>query len=130
MAGENIRRSLDVLRAMGWTVQLRSQRRALPSHIDARYPSIPSAVRTFLEQLEQCARSDEQVYFLNAADYSTDAANSMVWNECEQLENTEQDENEAIRGFWDRHFPILLSVAGDYAYLAVCSDIESVDYGK
>ena len=46
------------------------------------------------------------------------------------LERDEAPDSEAeIRAFWNAHLPILLSVAGDYSYLAVCVDRTSANYG-
>ena len=129
MAGDSARAPLDALERMGWTVRPADDRRPLPAHIDARYPGIPSPVRSFLEHLDHCVRSDEQVWFLTFADYSVEAGSAIAWNEWERLES-EEDQHAEISAFWDRHLPILHSVASDYAYLAVCVDPASAAYGN
>src|SRR4026208_914037 len=129
MAGDSARAPRDALERMGWTVRPADDRRPLPAHIDARYPGIPSPVRSFLEHLDHCVRSDEQVWFLTFADYSVEAGSAIAWNEWERLES-EEDQHAEISAFWDRHLPILHSVASDYAYLAVCVDPASAAYGN
>lgn len=126
---DTARAALDALAGMGWTVRPAEGRRPLPAHIDARYPAIPSPVRLFIEHLDECVRIGEQVWFLTPADYAAEAGSGTAWNECERLER-EEEEHPEIHAFWDRHLPILHSVASDYAYLAVCVDPTSAAYGR
>ena len=129
MISDSARAALDALAGMGWTIRPANDRRPLPAHIDARYPAIPPPVRSFLEHLDKCVRSGEQVWFLTLPDYSVEAGSTIAWNEWEKLESEENQDTE-ISAFWDRHFPILHSVASDYAYLAVCVDPASAAYGN
>jgi hypothetical protein len=128
MMTESASAALTALREMGWSVGQRDQRQPLPVHIDARYPAIPQELREFLEHLDHAARSDGQVWFLASTDYSAEPGSGFAWNEWERLESETGDDPE-IREFWDRHLPILHSVAGDYAFLAVCVDSASPNYG-
>src|SRR5437773_1305481 len=54
------------------------------------------------------------------------------WNEFEtmDLESAEGDELALgeIREFWDHYLPFIMSVSGDYAYLALC--VSGDDYGS
>ena len=128
MISDRARAALDALAAMGWSVQLSAEPRPLPPQIDRRYPAIPTPVRAFVESLELCTRRGEQVWFLVSADYAIEGSDETAWNEWERIES-EADAAPEIVAFWDKHLPILNSVAGDYAYLAVCVDPASPTYG-
>ena len=132
MLSDSERTAIDALRRLGWDVRPAGEPRPLPAAIDERYPAIPSSLRSFLEHVEQCVRGDEQVWFLTAADYAGASGSEFAWNAWELLEGEDADESTAadITVFWNAHLPILLSVAGDYSYLAVCVDRESKDYGR
>ena len=129
MVNADARAAAKTLRKMAWSVRVARDGRPLPSHIDKRYPGIPPSVRWFLEHLQEGVRSDEQVYFLTTEDYSAEAGEGIRWDEWERIE-CEDGEVDEVRAFWNAHLPILHSVAGDYAYLAVCVDPASTDYGK
>jgi hypothetical protein len=132
MLAENARTAIDALGALGWTVRVASEPRPLPQAIHDRYPTIPSSLLSFLEHVETCERGDEKVWFLMSADYAGDKGSSFAWNEWETLESEHADDDERaeIRAFWTAHLPILQSVQGDYAYLAVCVDRASPNYGS
>ena len=115
MISDRARAALDALAAMGWSVQLSAEPRPLPPQIDRRYPAIPTPVRAFVESLELCTRRGEQVWFLISADYAIEGSDETAWNEWERIES-EADAAPEIGAFWDKHLPILNSVAGDYAY--------------
>jgi hypothetical protein len=132
MLADNARTAIEALGALGWTAQAASELRPLPQAISDRYPAIPSSLRSFLEHIETCVRDDEKVWFLTSADYAGDSGSSFAWNEWETLESEDADADTRaeIRTFWNAHLPILLSVQGDYAYLAVCVDRASPSYGS
>ena len=131
MLSESARTTIDALKTLGWTVNVASEPQPLPSIINERYPEIPPSLRSFIEHIETCARGDEQVWFLTSADYAGESESSFAWNECESLESEDTDADTAaeIQAFWNAHLPILLSIAGDYSYLAVCVDRASPNYG-
>lgn len=131
MLSDSARAAIDTLSRLGWTARASDAPTALPAAIEQRYPNIPASVRSFLEHIEQCVRGGEQVWFLSAADYAGTSGSGFAWNEWETLESEDADDTEAadIRAFWNAHLPILLSVQGDYTYLAVCVDKASADYG-
>ena len=132
MLSDRARTAIDVLSALGWTVQAAREPQPLPAAIGERYPAIPASLRSFLQHLETCVRGDEKVWFLAPADYASESGASFAWDECETLESEEADAAmlAEIRAFWTAHLPILLSVAGEYSYLAVCVDKASPDYGS
>jgi hypothetical protein len=131
MLSESARAAIDTLGRLGWTVKISAAPMPLPAAIDKRYPDIPSSVRSFLEHIEECARGGEQVWFLTSGDYAGTSGSGFAWNEWETLESEDADTDTAadIRAFWNAHLPILLSVEGDYCYLAVYVDKSSASYG-
>jgi hypothetical protein len=131
MLSESARAAIDTLSRLGWTARASDKPTPLPAAIDERYPDIPSSVRSFLEHIEQCVRGGEQVWFLTSADYAGTSGSGFAWNAWEALESEDADTAEAadISAFWNAHLPILLSVQGDYTYLAVCVDKSSANYG-
>jgi len=118
--------ALEALRGLGWKVEAAKRRRPLPDHILKRYPAIPDDVRAFLEGFTACVRGGEQVWFLASADYARRNDDSFNWDSWEALD---EEGGPDVRAFWDAHLPILQSVAGDYAYLAVVVDPNAPDYG-
>ena len=89
-----------------------------------RYPRIPEAHAKFLGRVSSCVNAADTVWFLCADDYNGKSGSAFAWNEFEQmeLESAEDDGDQAkqeIREFWDGHLPFLMSVSGDYAYLAL-----------
>ena len=131
MVSDSTRAALETLRALGWTVRTTDAALPLPTTIDERYPAIPPTLRSFIEHLEHCERGDEQVWFLTSADFSGTSDSGFAWDAWETLENEEAESETLpdIRTFWNAHLPILLSVEGDYAYVAVCVDRASPTYG-
>jgi hypothetical protein len=131
MLSESARAAIDTLIRLGWKARASDMPTPLPAAIDKRYPDIPSPVRAFLEHIEECARGGEQVWFLTPADYAGTSGSGFAWNEWETVESEDADTAEAadIGAFWNAHLPILLSVQGDYTYLAVCVDKSSANYG-
>jgi len=131
MLSDSANTAIDALRALGWVVGVTDQRHPLPAAIDSRYPSIPASLRSFLEHVENCVREGEQVWFLTSADYAGTSGSAYAWNAWEKLEIEDADAaTEAdISAFWDAHLPIVLSIAGDFCYVAVCVDRASANYG-
>jgi hypothetical protein len=128
---KNARNAIETLGRLGWSARVADTPTPLPAEIDKRYPNIPSSLRSFLEHIESCVRSGEQVWFLTSADYAGTSGSGFAWNAWETLESEDADPGtpKDIRAFWNAHLPILLSVQGDYTYLAVCVDRASTDYG-
>ena len=85
------------------------------------------------------ATPDDAVWFLSRADFSdadADAADgsddAFAWNAFELMSVDAAEsapEREQITAFWAEHTPLLLSVRGPYAYLALRSD-GAVVYGE
>ena len=130
MSSDRVLTALETLGRLGWSVRIADTARPLPKAINTRYPAIPDSLRSFLEHIDECVLKD-QVWFLTSQDYASDGETDFAWNAWELLELEETPEGEAeIRAFWDAHLPILLSVGGDYSYLAVCVDRGSKNFGS
>ena len=116
---------LRALRAAGWRIETGGT--PIPASLRARHPSIPGAFEAFATAVRACVSPTETEWFLTATDYAGEGHAAFAWNEWELLSldaaGDDEQGREAIRRFWDRHLPILLSVRDGYAYLAI--DLES-----
>lgn len=132
MTNQELEDFLAVLRSFGWEVVLRNEGNLeLGEEFKARYGNIPDDYLEFLKRVALCANSPSNVWFLCEGDYNGSAGHAFAWNEFEMmsLEGTELDENslDKIRNFWREHFPFMLSVHSDYAFLAIC--VSGGNYG-
>lgn len=123
---------LAVLRSFDWEVVLRhGSKLELGEEFNARYRDIPEDHLEFLKRVALCANSASNVWFLGERDYNGSARHAFAWNEFERmsLEGNELDENslDKIRKFWREHFPFMLSIHSDYAFLAIC--VSGGNYG-
>jgi hypothetical protein len=112
---------LEGLRRLGWTVTESNVAFGWPDVLRDRYPEMPPALTEFLDGLDSCVSSDETTWFLTRADYESRIVAPFPWNAWERmsLEGVPPDIAADVTDFWDRHLPIVLSVAGDYSYLAL-----------
>lgn len=99
----------------------------LCNEVTERYKSIPYEYFEFLKQVKQCISCSEKSWFLCEEEYNGKSDIEFKWNEFEilGLEAAEDDiewKNE-IQKFWDRYFPILISVDNGYSFYAI--DMES-----
>lgn len=123
---------LDLLREEGWSVELRGGGE-LNESFSRRYPRIPEDYARFLRRVALCANADDTVWFLCADDYNDGmGGEEIAWNRFEQIELEAAEGNEGatekVRDFWNRHLPIMMSVGGDYAYLAL--RVSGDEYGS
>jgi hypothetical protein len=112
------------LEKKGWNIRRSpAAEPLLPPPLRARYPRLPADLIGFLEVLESCVNSEENVWLLCPGDYRTDPGpEAFRWNEFELMSLEARDDPEKqkeIRRFWDLHFPFMLAVHSDYDYLAV-----------
>ena len=81
--------------------------------------------------MDRCANKAETAWFLCQPDYDGTSDSAYRWNEFElqSLEAAEGDDDwrREITRFWDRHFPIFLSVKAGYSFLAL--RLTEPDYG-
>ena len=115
-----------------WKITLKNNGVNIPKGILERY-SIPKEYRTFLEKIETCVNESENVWFLCIDDYFPKSKDAFRWNEFEimSLEAAKDDPNliNGIRNFWNKHFPIIMSVKGEYEYFAINVDNNKIVYG-
>jgi len=117
---------LEQLKAAGWKLELDREPCELPQAVRGRYRSLPSVIAVFLINLRVLSNQAESAWFLTGGDYAGRSGSAFRWNEFElvSLEAAEDDTEwqSQIKHFWDRHFPIFLSVKAGYAYFAVQLD--------
>ena len=130
-----IQETIDALRNAGWTVELIDPPRPLPEAIVRRYPHLPALLVEWATRVERCVSPDEGCWVAGAEDYGADPADDRAfrWDEFERMmldpKSGGGDEPELTTAFWDHHFPIMLYVAGDYEYVAICTDPQSRHFG-
>lgn len=107
----------------GWKVELLPHRRSLPDAVVRRYPWMPADYREVIEEANLITSPDDKAWLLTFADFSGTANCAYAWNEWErqslEAAGDDQDWKSRIEQFWDRHFPIMMSVKSGYAYLAI-----------
>lgn len=110
----------------GWTIEWADSPVSLPKAILDRYPRLPDSISAFLCSLRVATNADETAWLLCGSDYAGVSAAAFRWNEFELLAlaaaEGDSDWQREIRSFWDRHFPIVLSVKKGYAYFALRLD--------
>lgn len=122
-------------RANGWHIEPTDSGAELPAEITQRY-ELPSAWLEFIRHFRVCANASETAWFLTAEDYYPKES-GFQWNEFElqSLEAAETDPKcaaqwkEQIRTYWDRYFPIVMNVEGEYAYFAIDTETGEVVCG-
>ena len=123
---------LNHLRTLGWQVERLDRPVSLPEAVTVR--ALPPVFLDWLHTVRRVVRSDETAWFLCAEDYAGHTGTAFRWNEWEllSLESAGGDAawRREIRGFWERHFPILLSVDGTYAYYAIDLEDGSIVCGE
>ena len=123
MTDESLQAYLDLLKSKGWRFELWDGETppALDSSFTLRYPRIPADYVKFLGHVKLCENADETVWFLCLNDYNGTSDSGWAWDAMEQT-YLEGEDDETTRGevvdFWNRHMPFMLSVGGEYAYLA------------
>jgi hypothetical protein len=132
MTNQELEDFLAALRSFGWEVVLRNEGKLeLGEEFKERYRNIPEDYLEFLKRVALCANSASNVWFLGEGDYNGSAGHAFAWNEFEimSVESTQLDENSSdkIRKFWQEHFPFMLSVHSDCAFLALC--VSGDNYG-
>jgi len=91
--------------------------------------SFPEVQQAWASSFSRLSSPDDAVWFLALDDYTDSADAAFAWNEFETLGReaaVSDDDAAAVAEFWRRHCPILCSVRGDYAHLAVGVDGEIV----
>jgi len=121
MTDQSLQEYIELLKSKGWTVELWDgvTPPALDPAFTLRYTRIPADYLKFLERVKVCVNSDETVWFLCLDEYNNTSASGWAWDAMEKmdLEGGEWEKEEVVE-FWNRHMPFMLSVGGEYAYLA------------
>jgi len=109
------------LQSMGWKVDPPALDAGIPKHLLERYDDLPDELVAFITSFSRCTNSSEQTWFVAARDLVR--SEPFRFNEFELMSlsaaGSDGDWSAAIRAFWKRHFPIVLSVAGSYQYFAL-----------
>jgi hypothetical protein len=88
-----------------------------------RYPWIPDDYVALAETTRSAVHPGGGAWFLTVQDYSGTSDSAFRWNEWELLSAECCDGDSRwqaeIVSFWDRHFPIMMSVGKGYAYWAL-----------
>jgi hypothetical protein len=124
--------ALEALRRLGWKVELNARAAPLPKTLTDRFPNLPPPLAAFLSALKTCEREDERVWFLSARSFAARGKEeAFPWDafERDEAEGEYEDRPGESRAFWDAHLPILQSLEGPYAMLAVVVDKASPAYG-
>jgi hypothetical protein len=125
---------LEKLSAKGWDVRLSAHPRAFPEDVKSRYYWIPAIVQEFFEGTEAVVAPDQKSWFLTSAQLYGVSGWAFSWNQWE-LDSLEAAGNdlrwqEEIRRFWDRHFPVFMSVKSGYAYFAIRQEDLAIVWGE
>lgn len=97
----------------------------LPVEIQDRYKTFPRDWVLFISNYLSVVNSTETTWFLCSNDYALQDEDSFCWNEWElislqaAIDNNDVAWQDSICKFWDKHLPILLSVADGYEYYAI-----------
>jgi hypothetical protein len=116
----------------GWKITLKNSKiENLPKDIAERY-NIPDEYKTFLENMDICTNADESVWFLCIEDYLPKSEDGFRWNEFETISlgaaDSDSESIKNIKNYWDKHFPIIMSVKGDYEYYAINTENKKNKY--
>ena len=124
----------NLLRQAGWRIRRSDVPRALPSEVVARYPWVTSEMLEYSAGLDEAVSSDEKAWLLAPPDFAGNPSGAYAWNEWELqslVAAADDDEWRAgIQAFWDRHFPILMSVKSGYAYFAIDRESRAIVVGE
>jgi|RhiMethySRZTD1v2_1073278.scaffolds.fasta_scaffold1075511_1 hypothetical protein len=114
------------LQRAGWIVRRAEAVQTLSAQVLRRYPWVPPEIQSLLCAYVRICRADEKAWLLCAPDFSGTSQSAYRWNEWElqSLEGARCDPSwqQYIQTFWDKHFPIALSIDDGYSYHALRSD--------
>jgi hypothetical protein len=117
------RTQIERLRSIGWSCRWGREAVGLPSHVQSRYPWVPSEYKEFLSALLDCVSPAETTWILPPADFAGTSDSAFAWDEWERLSLDSADGDEGliseIRTFWDSHIPICLSIGDGYSFYAI-----------
>jgi hypothetical protein len=117
----------------GWNIVSENNSiKNLPEVVMDRY-NIPNEYKTFLENIKICTNAEENIWFFCIKDYLADEENTFKWNEFELMSLDAADDDkeliDEIKGYWDKHLPIMFNVKGEYEYYAINIKTKEIVYG-
>ena len=130
---KNVNSFIDWAKNNGWNVIMENNNiENMPKDILERY-AVPVEYKIFLENIKICINAEENVWFLCFDDYLEKEEDSFRWNEFETISlDAADNENELIneiKNYWNKHFPIIMSVKNDYEYYAINIENKKIVYG-
>lgn len=122
-----IERFMEWARNEGWNAEKTDDPIAFPKDAVARYGNIPEDWLGFIEHFKSITNPTKDLFFLTG-DYFAD---NCSWFEDISLDAAEGDEAwiEEIKSFWDKTFPIIMGVGGDYHYYAIDLETDKIVEG-
>lgn len=113
--------------AVNWRTETRSAAPdgkviARSGRLSSRYHGLPEAYRRFLSRIGSCVHRSEAAWFLTLESFAGTSNEAFAWNEWEKISldaALDESDRQSVQRFWDRHCPVLLSVASGYAYVAL-----------
>ena len=110
-----------------WKIVSGTDKKDLPDIIRNRY-KIPQQWYDFICMLRVCENQTETTWFLTPDDYLP-RNDGFQWNEFELQSLEWTDNDSSVSGYWDKHFPVVMSVDGEYSYYAVNTENGNVVNG-
>ena len=107
-------------------MEILSRREPLIADVAKRYPRLPADYKQFIEERGLIASPRDTAWLVTTRVIAGQADVAYAWNEWEvqSLDAANGDvDRKRITQFWDRHFPVLMSVKNGYAYCAL--DLET-----
>jgi hypothetical protein len=102
----------------------------MPRHVSERYSWISDDVIAFISRVDLFARADEQLWLHSLASYKRHGPWPYDSIEAIEVSDAEAEDVARVTDFWNRHFPIGLSVrTGDYCYLAMSCPTQNIVVG-
>ncbi len=119
----------------GWRSELSVKCFNIAEHpILSAYNGLDNEYIDFLNSFSRLESGDECSWFLFPDDFKENYdSNEFAWNEFQRIsyESALSDiEALAVKNWWLRHLPILLSVRGGYSFYAIDIDSQHVVYGS
>lgn len=121
-----IENEINSLQSLDWKYEKSSNASVLPEFVANRYPWIFSDAKEFIAEVDTLVSPDEKMWILTGKDFRNESKSAFSWNEFEiqslQAAGEDQSEIDTVKSFWDKHFPIAISVEDGYVYYALCEN--------
>lgn len=111
----------------GWKVAESSEKADIPEEVKRRY-DLPEQWYSFISGLVVCENNSQTKWFLTPNDYLP-REEGFRWNEFEMQSLEWTDNDPEVISYWSKHFPIFISVDGDYSYYAINTENGNVVNG-